>query len=133
MLSEKVLSIGNSTMLILKLLSERDMYGYEMVEELRRRSQNVFEMKAGTLYPLLHTMEDNGYVIPYEKKAGVRKTRKYYHITEEGKKVFEQKHTEWQTYAQAIMNVLGAENIPEHAEAKGNLREAFLTGGGLVG
>lgn len=133
MVSEKALSIGNSTMLILKLLTERDMYGYEMVEELRRRSQNVFEMKAGTLYPLLHTMEDNGYVVPYEKKAGVRKMRKYYRITEEGKKVFEQKHTEWQTYAQAIMDVLGAENQLGHVEIKDRLREEFLTGGGWIG
>ena len=34
------------------------MYGYEMIETLGKRSENLFELKAGTLYPLLHTMED---------------------------------------------------------------------------
>ena len=43
-------------MLLLKLLSEKDMYGYEMISTLRQRSQNVFKIKAGTLYPLLHAM-----------------------------------------------------------------------------
>ena len=41
-------------LLILRLLEEKDMYGYEMIEALREKSQNVFELKAGTLYPLLH-------------------------------------------------------------------------------
>ena len=52
---EKSLVSGSMTMLILKLLSEKDMYGYEMIDTLRQKSQNVFELKAGTLYPLLFT------------------------------------------------------------------------------
>ena len=49
----KTMVSGSMTMLLLKLLSEKDMYGYEMISTLRQRSQNVFELKAGTLYPLL--------------------------------------------------------------------------------
>ena len=49
---------GSMGMLILRLLSEKDMYGYEMIDTLRKRSQNVFELKAGTLYPLLHGLEE---------------------------------------------------------------------------
>ena len=45
-------------MLILSLLEEKDRYGYEMIEALREKSQNVFELKAGTLYPLLHGLEE---------------------------------------------------------------------------
>lgn len=55
---DRSLVSGSTTMLLLKLLSEKDMYGYEMIETLREKSQNVFELKAGTLYPLLHGMED---------------------------------------------------------------------------
>ena len=55
---DKSLVSGSTGMLLLKLLSEKDMYGYEMIETLRERSQNVFELKAGTLYPLLHAMEE---------------------------------------------------------------------------
>ena len=44
---------GNTAMLILKLISEKDMYGYEMIDTLSKRSDNVFELKVGTLYPCL--------------------------------------------------------------------------------
>ena len=58
---EKSLVSGSMTMLLLGLLKEKDMYGYEMIDTLRRKSRNVFELKAGTLYPLLHGMEEKGY------------------------------------------------------------------------
>ena len=48
---DKSLVSGSTMMLILKLLEEKDMYGYEMIETLREKSENVFELKAGTLYP----------------------------------------------------------------------------------
>ena len=66
---EKSLVSGSMTMLILKLLSEKDMYGYEMIDTLRQKSQNVFELKAGTLYPLLHSLEDKGFLTVYEQKV----------------------------------------------------------------
>ena len=53
---------GNTAMLILKLISEKDMYGYEMIDTLSKRSDNVFELKVGTLYPLLHSMVQSGYL-----------------------------------------------------------------------
>ena len=59
---DKNLISGSTMLLLLKLLNGKDMYGYEMIESLRKRSENVFELKAGTLYPLLHGMEDKGYV-----------------------------------------------------------------------
>ena len=55
---EKSLVSGSMMLLILRLLEEKDMYGYEMIEALREKSQNVFELKAGTLYPLLHGLEE---------------------------------------------------------------------------
>ena len=60
---------GSMGMLILRLLSEKDMYGYEMIDTLRKRSQNVFELKAGTLYPLLHGLEEKHYLTSYEQEV----------------------------------------------------------------
>ena len=60
---------GSMGMLILRLLSEKDMYGYEMIDTLRKRSQNVFELKAGTLYPLLHGLEGKHYLTAYEQEV----------------------------------------------------------------
>ena len=57
---DKSLMSGSMTMLLLRLLAEKDMYGYEMIDTLRKKSCNVFELKAGTLYPLLHGLEAKG-------------------------------------------------------------------------
>ena len=57
---DKSLISGSTSMLLLKLLTEKDMYGYEMIETLRKKSNDVFELKAGTLYPLLHSLEQKG-------------------------------------------------------------------------
>ncbi|WP_027209467.1 PadR family transcriptional regulator [Butyrivibrio hungatei] len=102
---DKSLLTGSSTMLVLKLLSEKDMYGYEMIDTLRKRSQNVFEFKAGTLYPLLHGLEEKGVLKVYEQDY-LGKTRKYYSITKEGRKLLKEKTQEWEVYSGAIANVL---------------------------
>ena len=66
---QKELSKGSSSLLVLSVLGTGDMYGYQIILELARRSSNVFEMKEGTLYPVLHGMEREGYVEAYEKTA----------------------------------------------------------------
>lgn len=103
---DKSLISGSTTMLLLKLLAEKDMYGYEMIEVLRERSENVFELKAGTLYPLLHSLEAKGLLNAYEKETG-NKVRKYYSITKHGRKILDEKKSEWEIYSRAVANVLG--------------------------
>lgn len=87
---DKSLISGSTTLLILSLLEEKDMYGYEMIDTLKGKSNNVFELKAGTLYPLLHSMEEKGWLSVYEQEAG-GKMRKYYRITRDGKSSIRQK------------------------------------------
>ena len=97
---DKSLMSGSMTMLLLRLLAEKDMYGYEMIDTC-----NVFELKAGTLYPLLHGLEAKGLLTVYEQEyAG--KTRKYYSITKEGRKLLETKKAEWMEYQSAVTSVL---------------------------
>ena len=103
---DKSLISGSTSMLILKLLEEKDMYGYEMIETLREKSRNVFKLKAGTLYPLLHGMESKGYVDAYEQEV-LGKTRKYYRLTKEGKRFLKTKKEEWEEYSRAVAGVLG--------------------------
>ena len=104
----KNLVSGSMTMLLLKLLSEQDMYGYEMISVLRERSENVFELKAGTLYPLLHSLEEKNLLESYEQEA-LGKVRNYYSITKAGRKLLQEKETEWKEYSQAVTGVLGWE------------------------
>ena len=105
---DKSLVSGSMALLILKLLSEKDMYGYEMIDTLRNRSENVFELKAGTLYPLLHSLEDKDYLVSYEQEV-LGKVRKYYQLTKEGHKFLQCKQAEWERYAKAVTNVLALE------------------------
>ena len=100
---DKALMSGSMTMLLLRLLAEKDMYGYEMIDILRKKSCNVFELKAGTLYPLLHGMEES-----YEQEYG-GKMRKYYSITKEGRTLLNAKQAEWKEYQSAVANVLAME------------------------
>lgn len=105
---DKSLLSGSTAMLLLRLLQEKDLYGYEMIETLRIRSNNVFELKAGTLYPLLHSLEEKNYLSSYEKEIS-GKTRKYYAITKEGFKFLNSKQKEWEEYSQAVASVLSFE------------------------
>ena len=105
---DRTLVSGSLAMMILRLLTEKDMYGYEMIDTLRKRSENVFELKAGTLYPLLHSLEDKHYLISYEQEV-VGKVRKYYQITKDGRKHLEEKKSQWKEYSRAVMSVLALE------------------------
>ena len=107
---DKSLMTGSTTMLILKLLQSSDMYGYQMIEELERRSQNVFTLKSGTLYPILHTLEQQGTVESYDQLSDNAKTRKYYRITKSGKELFQEKQSEWLRYTSIVNEVLGGTN-----------------------
>ncbi len=102
----KSLLTGSTTMLILKLLEEQDMYGYQMIEELAKKSNNTFSLKAGTLYPLLHTLEQQMMISSYEENADSARVRKYYSITNKGKGLLAEKKEEWETYTTAVNQVL---------------------------
>lgn len=103
---DKRLLTGSTTTLILKLLDEKDMYGYGLIETLAKKSDHTFDLKAGTLYPILHNLEKNELVESYEEKADNERTRKYYHITPKGKKLLQEKHQEWIEYSSAINKIL---------------------------
>ncbi len=103
---DKGLLKGSTTTLILKLLEEKDMYGYEMIETLLNKSDHTFDLKAGTLYPILHSLEKSGMVSSYEEKADNERIRKYYHLNAKGKNLLQEKHQEWIAYSSAVNKVL---------------------------
>ena len=102
----KSLISGSTSMLILRLLEDKDMYGYEMIETLEAKSNNVFTLKAGTLFPLLHSLEEKDLLTSYESEVN-GKIRKYYSITKGGKRFLRSRKEEWQEYQTAVVNVLG--------------------------
>ena len=99
-------NMEHTRLLVLSLLSTGDMYGYQMIEELRRRSDDTFHLKAGSLYPLLHGLEEKGYVSAYERDAAAGKPRRYYHLSKEGHRALQEKEEAWNVYARAVGQVL---------------------------
>mgnify|MGYP003059115837 FL=1 len=109
MAAGKNLVPGSAQMLLLRLLAERDMYGYQMIEELAQRSNDTFALKAGTLYPILHALEADGSIESYEQPGGAAtagKPRRYYCITRAGRGELEAQQTEWRRVSRAINAVL---------------------------
>lgn len=72
-------------MVLLKLLTEQDMYGYQLSQECKKRSDGAYTILEGSMYPILYRLEEAGYISCYEKKVGKRLTRVYYHIEATGK------------------------------------------------
>lgn len=97
---------GNTSMLLLRLLSEKDMYGYEMIDTLSKRSNNIFELKVGSLYPLLHSLVKEGYLKSFDEQAN-GKLRKYYQITESGERYLGKLIEEWAVHADAVDMMIG--------------------------
>ena len=105
---DKNLMSGSTTMLVLSLLSREEMYGYQMITELARRSDHTFELKEGTLYPILHALEADKYVTSQEREAGTGRKRKYYRITKKGLKVLDEKKAEWNLFTEKVNAVVCA-------------------------
>lgn len=101
----KELMKGGIPLLLLSVISQEDMYGYRIVKELEARSENVFSLKEGTLYPALHLLEQDGFVTSYWVDVENRK-RKYYHITHKGKRQLREKREEFKAYTAAVGRVL---------------------------
>ena len=95
-------TMDHAQLLVLSLLAGEDMYGYQMIVELARRSDHTFEMKEGTLYPVLHGLERDGAVEAYQQEAPTGRMRKYYRLTRR------EEAAAWQTYSGAVNAVLRA-------------------------
>lgn len=87
---------GMIEMLVLKLLSENQMYGYKLISELKERSKDVFVLKEGTLYPVLYRLEEEELVkSEWGKAQGRQVARKYYEITPKGMEALQEITEVW--------------------------------------
>ncbi|KOP82618.1 PadR family transcriptional regulator [Cytobacillus solani] len=98
---------GSTSLLLLQLLEERDMYGYELVKELEKRSGNEFSVKEGTLYPALHKLEKQEYIECYWQEQEKGPARKYYCITNAGKDMLLEKTREWNDFVSVMNKLIG--------------------------
>lgn len=101
----KELISGSIPTMVLSVIKSEDMYGYRIIKELEKRSEYVFSLKEGTLYPILHSFESEGYVESYWDASEGRK-RKYYHITRKGLKHLTEKTQEFENFSVSVTKVL---------------------------
>lgn len=98
---------GSTVIIVLKLLQEQPMYGYMLAQELSKRSNGYFEFKQGTLYPALHKMESEGLIVSkWDEQTQDGPPRKYYHITEAGRKALVSLSEEWNNFASKLGGLL---------------------------
>lgn len=108
MKADKNLLSGSTTLLVLSLLARGDKYGYEMIAELDAKSDHTFALKEGTLYPILHGLENEGAVKSYTSEAPTGRVRKYYHITHKGLRVLDEQKKEWVNFSEKVNAIICA-------------------------
>lgn len=87
---------------VLSMLLERDYYGYELVEHISKH----IDISEGTIYPLLRRLKTDGFVKTYLKESQEGPPRKYYTITEEGKKACDELIFEWNHFVQGVNTLI---------------------------
>ena len=93
---------GASDSLLLCLIEQQPMYGYQIIKELEARSQGYFKFKEGTLYPALHRLEKAGLILGQWQMLPNGRQRRYYHITKKGLSKLEVEKTQWYEFLVAM-------------------------------
>lgn len=95
-------------MLLLRLLLEGDMYGYQLTQELKKRSTGIYTVLEGSMYPILYRLMEQNYISSYEQKVGKRQIRIYYHLNEEGKEYLENLTSSYHEFSNVINFLLSS-------------------------
>ena len=93
---------GSAESLLLCLISQQPMYGYQIIKELEKRSGGYFKFKEGTLYPALHRLEKAGLIVGKWQSLPSRRQRRYYYITNKGNRVTVAKMDQWRDFLTAM-------------------------------
>lgn len=102
---DKEMLKGSIDILILSLLYHKDLYGYQIAKELRESSHDDYDIGDGTLYPALKRLEKKEYLTSYWQVTKEGKKRKYYHLTEEGRKSFIIKVKQWKKVNSLVLKL----------------------------
>jgi DNA-binding PadR family transcriptional regulator len=97
---------GSTETLLLLLLTDEPMYGYQISQELDKRSNGYFEAKEGLLYPTLHRMQKEGLIDSEWRQAEGQRRRKYYTLTRLGREQLHDQRAEWQQFMVELQKLL---------------------------
>lgn len=104
---ERQMKKGVLDMLVLRLLKSEAKYGYQIIQEMKEKSEETFLLKEGTLYPVLYRLEDDKLVVSrWSEAEGKQVPRKYYEITGAGKKKLDEIETVWKRISDGISKIM---------------------------
>jgi len=92
-------------LLILHLLSRQPLYGYELAKEIRRSSRKALDFGEGCIYPILHRLESDGFLVSCKALVGGR-SRVVYRLTDRGAARLQESWAGWKQIVQAVHRVL---------------------------
>ena len=92
---KKELVAASAEPLILSLLSQGESYGYAIIQEIKARSDGRLQWTDGMLYPVLHRMENKGWIKSQWKESETGRKRKYYSVKKDGKRALEKQQEQW--------------------------------------
>ena len=106
MAQRRELMKGNADSLLLYLIGQQPMYGYQIIKELEKRSNGYFQFKEGTLYPALHRLEKSGLIQGTWQRLPSGQERRYYYITAKGQKALVERLAIWQDFSAAVALII---------------------------
>ncbi|MEO3925324.1 PadR family transcriptional regulator [Micromonosporaceae bacterium B7E4] len=119
------LARGTAELAVLSVLSSERRYGYELLKLLQSAGAGVLELKEGTLYPLLHRMEDAGHITAEWEAEGRQRPRKYYALSAAGRERLQLLRTEWSGLVGALGGLLDSLDALNHDGASGAETDAI--------
>jgi len=108
---QKELVAAPTEPLILTLLSKSESYGYALIQEVKRLSEDKIEWTDGMLYPVLHRMEDNGWIKARWVQMENGRKRKYYSIKQDGHKALREKREQWIVISAVLGGLWKGQNV----------------------
>ncbi len=110
---------GSLQLCVLALLSREPMYGYQLIKTLKEESDGYFDLKEGTLYPILYRMVDKGILKDEWLQVDNKPPRKYYTMTAKGKKHLEKVKQEFELMVAASNEILASTSDEKAGSKKG--------------
>lgn len=98
---------GTTNLLVLAVLREGELYGYEIAARIRDRSGAYIDPGEGWLYPVLHRLETEGALEASWRESEIGPRRRYYRLTRKGTRMLDAQASEWESFARSVQRVIG--------------------------
>jgi transcriptional regulator len=101
---------GSAELLVLSLLEDQPRHGYDISKLIGLRSGGALKFHVTSLYPLLHRLEEQGWIEGRWVEKADQRRRRYYHLTAEGRKALQSKQRSWRDFVSIISRITGIEH-----------------------